>query len=301
MALKMNIPMFSGSTPLVMFAQASIAMNCKIQTMCVKTNIIVSFTPPEVTDEDCLKILYYHHQNVTMCQRVVDIRMNEGIKDSSKQIEPNFSEVCTVEMENYQALKGYHVVYEYDYSHCIYEVEIHKFRSLSLLQKFERFFEKIPHDSSIAFVFDEVNFGLCTFVTFFVKALLRHLGRKTPVMAVGDENISCYRSILCLKGPDIVQTWLSNNEPRRDLIACLSTLKNKKAEFIINLSLYNPHISSARHAASKYSNICLPPPTADEREALIFLSSKKNKESDEAYSMHRSKMEKYLRRTMEDG
>ena len=139
--------------------------------------------------------------------------------------------------------------------------------------------------------------------TSFVKALLRHLGRKTPVMAVGDENISCYRSILCLKGPDIVQTWLSNNEPRRDLIAYLSTLKNKKAEFIINLSLYNHdkvpennQISSARNATSKYSNICLPTPTSDEYEAVTFLSSKKNKESDEAYSMHRSKMEKYLRR-----
>ena len=151
--------------------------------------------------------------------------------------------------------------------------------------------------------FDEVNFGLCTFVTFFVKALLRHLGRKTPVMAVGDENISCYRSILCLKGPDIVQTWLYNNEPRRDLVAHLSTLKNMKAEFIINLSLFNPHtvpeynkISSARNATSKYSNIFLPTPTTDEYEAVTFLSSKKNKESDEAYSIHRSKMEKYLRK-----
>ena len=48
-----------------------------------------------------------------------------------------------------------------------------------MLQKFERFFEKIPHDSSIAFVVDEVNalritnYGLCTFVTYFVKALER--------------------------------------------------------------------------------------------------------------------------------
>ena len=311
MALKMNIPMFSGSSPLVVFARASIAMNCKIQTMCVKTNISVSFTPPEVTDEDCLKILYYHHQNVTMCQRVVDIRMNEGIKELSKQIEPNISEVYTLEIENGLPLLDYHVVYEYDYSHCIYEVEIHEFRSLSLLQKFERFFEKIPHDSSIAFVFDEVNaliiinWGLCTFITFFVKALLRHLGRKTPVMAVEDENISCYKSILCLKGPGIVQTWLSNNEPGRDLIANLSTLKNKKAEFIINLSLYNPYIvpecnktSSARNATSKYSNICLPTPRADERDALTFLSSMKNKQSDEAYSMHKINMEKYLRRTV---
>ena len=76
--------------PFVAFAEASILMNCKIQTMCVKTNIRVSFTPPEVLDEDCLKILYYHHQNFTMCQRVVEIRMNEGNTDSSKQLEPDF-------------------------------------------------------------------------------------------------------------------------------------------------------------------------------------------------------------------
>ena len=77
---------FSGSNQFIMFAKAAILTNCKIQTMCVKTNIIVSFTPPEVTDEDCLKILYYHHQNVTMCQRVVDIRMNEGIKELRKGV-----------------------------------------------------------------------------------------------------------------------------------------------------------------------------------------------------------------------
>ena len=82
--------MFTGSNPLVVFAKASLIMNCKIQTMCVKTNTRVSFTPPEVMDEDCLKILYYHHQNFTMCQRVVEIRMNEESEDSSKQLEPDF-------------------------------------------------------------------------------------------------------------------------------------------------------------------------------------------------------------------
>ena len=90
MALKKHIHIFSGSNPLVMFAKASIIMNCKIQIMCVKTNNRVSFTPPEVLDEDCLKILYYHHQNFTMCQRVVEIRMNDGNEDSSKQLEPDF-------------------------------------------------------------------------------------------------------------------------------------------------------------------------------------------------------------------
>ena len=65
-------------------------MNCKIQTLCVKTNVSVSFTPPDVMDEDCLKILYYHHQNFAMCQRVVEIRMNDGNEDSSKQLEPDF-------------------------------------------------------------------------------------------------------------------------------------------------------------------------------------------------------------------
>ena len=90
MALRNNIHIFSGSNPLVMFAKASIIMNCKIQTMCVKTNIRVSFTPPEVLDEDCLKILYYHHENFTICQRVVEVRMNEGNMDSSKQMGLDF-------------------------------------------------------------------------------------------------------------------------------------------------------------------------------------------------------------------
>ena len=58
--------------------------------MCVKTNITVSYAPPEVMDEDCVKILYYHHQNFTICQRVVEIRMNEGYMDSSQQMELDF-------------------------------------------------------------------------------------------------------------------------------------------------------------------------------------------------------------------
>ena len=130
--------------PFVAFAEASILMNCKIQTMCVKTNIRVSFTPPEVMDEDCLKILYHCHQNFVICQRVAEIRMNEGNEDLSKQLEPDFSEVCIQKMDQ-QLFKDYYVVYEYDYSQCSYEVEIYK--SLSVLQKFERFFEKIPRDS----------------------------------------------------------------------------------------------------------------------------------------------------------
>ena len=90
MALKMNSHILLGDDPFVVFAEAAIFMNCKIQTMCVKPNIRMSFTPPEVLDEDCLKILYYHHQNFTMCQRVVEIRMNEGNMDSSKQMGLDF-------------------------------------------------------------------------------------------------------------------------------------------------------------------------------------------------------------------
>ena len=81
---------FSGIDPFVAFAEASILMKCKIKTLYVKTNICLSFTPPEVIDEDCLKILIYHHQDFTMCQRVVEIRMNDGNQDSSKQMEPDF-------------------------------------------------------------------------------------------------------------------------------------------------------------------------------------------------------------------
>ena len=96
--------MFSGRTPFLVFAKASTLMNCKIETLCIKTNIRVSFTPPEVMDEDCLKILYYHHENFTMCQRVVEIRMNQGNEDSSKQFEPKLSEVCSTEIENSQCI-----------------------------------------------------------------------------------------------------------------------------------------------------------------------------------------------------
>ena len=91
MALKKHIHIFSGSNPLVMFAKASIILNCKIQTMCVKTNIRVSFTPPEVMDENCIKILHYHHENFTMCQRVVEIRKNEQNMDSSQHMELDLS------------------------------------------------------------------------------------------------------------------------------------------------------------------------------------------------------------------
>ena len=91
MKLHKNIHMFSGSTPFVVFAQASMLMNYKIETLCIKTNIRASFTPPEVMDEDCLKILYYHHENFTMCQRVVEIRKNEQNMDSSQQMELDLS------------------------------------------------------------------------------------------------------------------------------------------------------------------------------------------------------------------
>ena len=75
-----------------MFAKASIIMNCKIQTMCVKTNIRVNFTPPEAMEEDYIKILYSQHRRkkFTVCQRVVEIRMNEGNIDSSKQLGLDF-------------------------------------------------------------------------------------------------------------------------------------------------------------------------------------------------------------------
>ena len=271
LTLEINIHMFTGSNPLVVFAKASMLRNCKIQTLCVKTNIRVSFTPPEVMDEDCVKILYYHHQNFTMCQRVVDIRLNEGNDDSSKQLEPDFSEVFAATLP-----RDYYLVYGYDYSHCIYEVD--EFKGLSLLQKFERFFEKIPHDASVAFI----NPWNSPWVPHFVKALLRHLGRKPPIDAKND--------------PDIVQTWL--NEPRRDLIAHSSTLNNMKTKFIINLDYYSyEQLSAARNATSQYTFIFLSIPSQDERKAMTFLSSEKNKQSDEAYPIHKNNLENYLSRT----
>ena len=280
MALKMNIHTLSGSHPFAVLAKASTLMNCKIQALCVKTNISVSFTPPEAMDEDSVKMLYYHHQNFTMCQRVREIRMNEANNDSSKQMEPDFSEVLTKGMYS-QLARDYYLVYGYNYSHCIYEVDT--FISLSVSQKFEKWFEKIPHNSSVVFI---LNPGVAPFVSFFVKALLQHLGRKTPIDANYD--------------PDIVQTWLSSNEPRRDLIACSSTLNHMKAKFIINLSDYSTsyeQVSAARNATSHYTYIYLPFPSRDEHEAMAFYSSEENKQSDEAYSMLRNNMEKYLRRT----
>merc|ERR1719362_704033 len=54
----------TGTNPFDVLARASIFLNCKIQTMFVKTNVSVSFTPPEVMNEHCLKMLYYHHGDV---------------------------------------------------------------------------------------------------------------------------------------------------------------------------------------------------------------------------------------------
>ena len=168
-----------------------------------------------------------------------------------------------------------------DMSKKVNDVEIYS-TGLSVLQKFEMFFEKIPHDSSIAFDFNQ---RYDDDIPLFVKALLRHLGRKPPIDANYDQ--------------DIVQTWLSNNESRRDLVAHLSTFGNTKAEFIINLSSYSylDQISAARNATSKYSYICLPFPSTDERYAMTFLSSEEYNQSDKAYSVHWNNMEKYWRRT----
>ena len=280
----MNIHIFSGIDPLVVFTKASILMNCNIQTMCVKTNVRVSYTPPEVMVEDCLKILYYHHQNVTMCQRVVDIRMNEGNMDVSKQMQPDFSEVCIQQKGflNYK-FRDYFVVYGYDSSQGIHEIEI--YTSLTVLQKFENFFEKIPPDSSLAFIFNRRD---APFIPLFVKSLLGHLGRKPPIDAKCSQDI---------------QTWLSNNEPRRDLIAHASTLSNMKTQFIINLSpklSSNEQMFTTRNATSQYSHIYLPTSSPDELEAMKFLSSEKYQQSDEEYPIHRSNMEKYLRRKFGD-
>ena len=89
------------------------------------------------------------------------------------------------------------------------------------------------------------------------------------------------------------------NEPRRDLIAHSSTLKNVKTKFIINLIIKYDQVqtSAARNATSQYAFIFLPFPLPDEETAIKFLSAEKNKQSDEAYSMHRNNLEQYLRRT----
>ena len=282
MTLKTNTNTFSGANIFVVFAKASIHLNCKIQTMCVETNIRVSFTPPEVMEEDYVKILYKRldkeqpkrNQRFTVCQRVVEIRMNEGDKDSSQQKGPDFSEVCIQKNGSYVS-RDYFVVYGYDYSQDVYEVEIHT--SLPLLQKFERFLEKIPHESSIAFIYQKAPL-----FPLFVKAFLRHLGRKPPIDAGND--------------PYSARTWLSNNETRRDL----STHQfDVKSEFIINLSFQSRKFQEtlARNATSRYTHIYLPIPSSDELEAITFLSSEKNEQSDEAYPMHANNMEKYLSRT----
>ena len=280
-----------------MFAKASIHLNCKVQIICVKTNIRVNFTPPKVMDEECVKILYSHHRNLTMCQRVVEIRMNEGINDSSKQLEPDFSKVYIqrqigVQLPEDYVPGNYLVVYGYDYFQCIYEVE--NYASLSVLQKFEIFIEKIPHDSPIAFICNQSEVGKleALFVPLFVEALLRYLERKTPIVAESDPD------------PDIFQTWLSNNEPGRDLIARSSALINMKAKFIINLSYYSTsyeQVSASRSATSQYTFISLPLPSPEEDRAMRFLSSEKNKQSDEAYTMHRNNMENYLGGKFEPG
>jgi hypothetical protein len=216
-----------------------------------------------------------------MCQRVVEITMNKVDNDSRKQMEPDFSEVCIQKMQ-WKLFRDYYVVYGYDHSHGTYEVEI--YTSLSVSQKFEKFVEKISHDSSIAFILNQTN---APFVPLFVQALLKHLGRKSPIDAENDS--------------DIVQTWLSNNEHRRDIFATSLALNwNWKAKFIINLSsklLSNEQMFGVRNAISQYSHICLPTPSKDELKAMTFLSSGKNKQTDQYYTMHRNNMEKYLRRT----
>ena len=105
--------MVSGNNPFVVFAEASILMKCKIQTLCIETDISLSFTPPEVIDEDCIKILYYHQQDFTICQRVVEMRRNEENKDSNKQMEPDFA--LWIEKMNWKLFRDYIVVHGYDY------------------------------------------------------------------------------------------------------------------------------------------------------------------------------------------
>ena len=98
----------------------------------------------------------------------------------------------------------------------------------------------------------------------------------------------------------VVQTWLSNNETKRDLTALY--LGNMKAEFIIYLSFSYARSWAAqspvtKNATSRYTHIYLPNPSSDEFKAMTFLSSEKNEQSDEAYSRHADNMEKYLSRT----
>ena len=215
MLLLMNIHISSGNNPFVVLAKASFLTKCKIQTLSVKSNISVSFTPPEVMHEDCVKMLYYQCEEFTVCQRVAKIEMNNGNNDFSKQMGPEFTQLF--KKMHSQLFKDYHVVYGYDYSHGIYEFEINK--HIPLLQKFERFFEKIPHDSSIVFVFNGMN---SSFIPLLVKALLRLLGRKTPIisMPAEDRNISCFRFIPCLtkNDPDqgnllqIIVIWVVRRE-----------------------------------------------------------------------------------------
>ena len=275
----MNVYTFSGSDPFMVFAEASILMNCKIQILWVQTNISVCFTPPEMMDEYCQKILYYYHQNFAMCQTVVEIRTSED-RDSSKQMEPNLAEEC-LQKKNWRLFRDYFVIARYSYSQCIYEVDI--YTSFTVLQKFEKLFEKIPQDSSIAFIF---ILGNAPFVPVFVRALSRQFGRKAPIDAKND--------------PDIVQTWLSNNEPRTDLIAHSSALKNMKTKFITNLSsnLLTPEeISATQNVTSQYTHICLPAPSKNEHKAMIYFSSEKHSDQDWQKNWHRQNLKNYLRRT----
>ena len=93
--------------------------------MCVKTNTVVRFTPPKVMDEDFINMIYYDNEIFTLCQRVLEIKMNEESKDLSKQMEPDFSDLGNLLNGNY-VFKDYYFVYEYDYFHGVYEVEIYK-------------------------------------------------------------------------------------------------------------------------------------------------------------------------------
>ena len=113
--------------------------------------------------------------------------MDEENKDSSKQIGPYFSDVCIQKfiMHSIGPKNGFtHFVSKdffvvYDYSQGVYEVEIHT--SLSLLQKFERFLEKIPDESGIVFIYQKASL-----FPLFVKAFLKHLGRNPPIDATND-------------------------------------------------------------------------------------------------------------------